>query len=205
MRYYDIETARLTDSAAAVRDKIKHNARAMYRETRRDYPTYPARHAWQYARDDAYCATVWPMLELWGLVRLDIVPDEVCMLEDLAGDCFNPDVNTDIPPARLAEEYRHFCDRVDRDGVWGIVGEWRLPIDAAVDDADAWQHADSCFGFVGDDWKGSGHDADIMRQAMRDLVDAIFGGSGTGDLFDLDELESLLIIARNARRLYLAA
>jgi hypothetical protein len=52
---------------------------------------------------------------------------------------------------------------VDRDGVWGIVGEYF--------DGERWQHADSCFGFVGDDWKNSGYDTDIMRATLDEAKD----------------------------------
>ena len=53
---------------------------------------------------------------------------------------------------------------VNREGVWGIVGEYF--------DGERWRHADSCFGFVGDDWKNSGYDTDIMRATVDASEDA---------------------------------
>ena len=53
---------------------------------------------------------------------------------------------------------------MNRQGVWGIVGEYF--------DGEVWQHADSCFGFVGDDWKNSGYDTDIMQATLDAARDA---------------------------------
>ena len=92
-----------------------------------------------------------------GDVRLRIVPDETCSLEDLEGDSFNPKANPDIPASRLQRDREDFIAKVNREGVWGIVGEY---FDGE------WQPADSCFGFVGDDWKHSGYDTDIMRATL---------------------------------------
>ena len=93
-----------------------------------------------------------------GNVRLRVVPDETCSIEDLEGDCFNPKANPEIPASRLERDHKDFITKVNRDGVWGIVGEYF--------DGEVWQHADSCFGFVGDDWKNSGYDTDIMRATL---------------------------------------
>jgi hypothetical protein len=93
-----------------------------------------------------------------GDVRLRIVADESIDLDNLFGDTFNPDVNTDIHPQRLERERQAEIDRVNRDGVWGIVGEFF--------DGEEWQHADSCFGFIGEDWKDSGYDTNIMASTL---------------------------------------
>lgn len=99
-----------------------------------------------------------------GNVRLRVVPDETCSLEDLEGDCFNPKANPDIPASQLQRDREEFIAKVNREGVWGIVGEYF--------DGEAWQHADSCFGFVGDDWRHSGYDTDIMRATLDAARDA---------------------------------
>ena len=93
-----------------------------------------------------------------GDVRLRVVPDELCSLDDLEGDCFNPKANPDIPTSRLERDRQEFIEKVNAEGVWGIIGEYF--------DGEAWQHADSCFEFVGDDWKHSGYDTDIMRETL---------------------------------------
>lgn len=50
--------------------------------------------------------------------------------------------------------------RIERHGVWGIIGEYRCPC------CDEWRPADSCWGFVGDDLEDNGHDTDIMQAAI---------------------------------------
>jgi hypothetical protein len=93
-----------------------------------------------------------------GDVRLRIVPDDCADFDDLCGDTFNPVVNSDIPESRLERERKEFEDKVNRDGVWGVIGEYF--------DGEVWHQSDSCFGFVGDDWKRSGYDVDIMAQTL---------------------------------------
>jgi len=99
-----------------------------------------------------------------GNVRLRVVPDEMCSLEDLEGDCFNPKANPDIPASKLQRDREEFIAKLNQEGVWGIIGEYF--------DGEVWQHADSCFGFVGDDWKNSGYDTDIMRATLDAATDA---------------------------------
>ena len=67
---------------------------------------------------------------------------------------------------RYGQPCRHKCDeaqRIDRDGVYGVVAEYRDP-DLG------WTEADSCWGFVGDDWQEHCADVDFMDSAMRALV-----------------------------------
>lgn len=99
-----------------------------------------------------------------GNVRLRVIPDETCCLEDLEGDSFNPNANPEIPESRLKRDREEFIARVNREGVWGIIGEYF--------DGEQWQDADSCFGFVGEDWKHSGYDTDIMRATLDQAKDA---------------------------------
>jgi hypothetical protein len=93
-----------------------------------------------------------------GNVRLRIVADECVDLDNLFGDTYSHKANPDIPESRLERERKQEIDRVNRDGVWGVVGEFF--------DGEAWQHADSCWGFVGEDWKDSGYDTDIMHSTL---------------------------------------
>ncbi len=93
-----------------------------------------------------------------GPVRLRLVADGYCDLDDLLGDSFTPKHCPEIPPRVLARERQAEVDRIANDGVWGVIGEyWHQG---------AWQHADSCFGFIGNDWEGSGHDHDIMAETL---------------------------------------
>lgn len=87
-------------------------------------------------------------------VRLDLEPDECPDVESLTGEnC----------PER---ERERILDRADRDGVWGMVGRFRHPVTGE------WEHADSVWGFVGDDWQDSGYDHDVRRSTLDAYRDA---------------------------------
>jgi hypothetical protein len=119
-----------------------------------------AAYQWQSAKREADIRVQWADAEDKGLVRLRVEPDEHCDLGDLFGDTFDPRVNTGIKPERLEREKQAEIDRINRDGVWGIIGEYRCPT------CGKWTQADSCWGFVGDDWRESGYDLDIMATAL---------------------------------------
>jgi len=121
-----------------------------------------ARWAYQHAVTQAR----WDAMESEGLVRLDIRPDEDCGFDDLAGDMFNRKANPDIPESRMAKEEKEYRERIDREGVYGIVGEYF--------DGEEWVDADSVWGFVGDDWRDSGYDSDIKRATMDALESLTF-------------------------------
>ena len=93
-------------------------------------------------------------------VRLSIVPDDSGMsFEDLTGDTFNAEAHPDIPQERMDRERKEEMDRINREGVYGVVGEYW--------NGEEWEHVDSCWGFVGDDWKESGYDVDIMSATIK--------------------------------------
>lgn len=97
-------------------------------------------------------------LDCPGPIRLLIVADENCGLDDLLGDCFNPEVNSDIKAEILESEKQAYILRIERDGVCGVIGEYW--------NGGEWAHVDSCFGFVGDDWRESGYGDDIMGATL---------------------------------------
>jgi len=89
-------------------------------------------------------------------VQLAIVPDCDIDLSYLdQEDCFSTSAKQET------------IDRCNRDGAWGIVGQYRLT------DESEWITVDSCWGFVGDDWENSGYDIDIMQATLDALRDAI--------------------------------
>ena len=65
-------------------------------------------------------------------------------MEDLKGDSYNPQVNSDIDPAVLKAEELAFEELVNREGVYGYTLEYW---DATPNVG--WKHVDSCWGFVG--------------------------------------------------------
>ena len=93
-----------------------------------------------------------------GDVRLRIVADSDIDLDNLFGDTYNPDVNTDIPASRLEREREKEIERVNRDGVWGVQAQYF--------DGHRWETAESCYGFIGDDWKGASWEIEAMEYAM---------------------------------------
>lgn len=151
-------------------------------KTKKDYytefrKTLPARQAWRYAKrameDTATVARFFalggeirvcfrdPRLELAkidGPVAVLVLPDDGCNLGDLEGDMFNPKASPEIPRKRLEAEQKAFRERVDSDGVWGVQAWFKT---AAGD----WEEGESCWGFVGDDWKEG--QADFMGDAIR--------------------------------------
>lgn len=85
--------------------------------------------------------------------------DSHFMIDNIKGELFDPKVHTDIDPDLLKRHERELEERIENEGVWGIVLEkW----DPAV--GIGWEHIDSCWGFVGGDWKDSGHDKEMLDQ-----------------------------------------
>ena len=76
-----------------------------------------------------------------GLVRLRVLPDDCCEPDDFDGT-----------PAQHTEA----LERASRDGCWGIVADYRCPA------CGNWASSDSVWGFIGDDWRDSGYDTDVM-------------------------------------------
>lgn len=93
-----------------------------------------------------------------GNVRLRTIADSDWSEEDLFGDVYNPEVNDNIKPHIIERELQAERRRVDSEGVWGLVGEYF--------DGETWRDVDSCWGFIGDDWRGSDVDEDIMRSTL---------------------------------------
>jgi len=98
-------------------------------------------------------------------VRIVAMPDHCCDMDDLKGDCFNPDVNDNINANRLAREERGFEERVAREGVWGFRAEFWNGLE--------WIETDSIWGFVGDDFIGSNYDDDLIESALDGLQECL--------------------------------
>lgn len=76
--------------------------------------------------------------------RITEKPDDIIDLDHLKGDCFNPEHNPDIDPAKLKRDERDFERLVGREGVYGYTLErWNPEV------GQGWEHVDSCWGFVG--------------------------------------------------------
>ena len=99
------------------------------------------------ALDYALIEDKWEDLGNEGLVRLQIEPDE------------SPDMSwvADLPKHDGDAIWR----MVERDGTWGIIGEYKCPC------CGEWTQADSCWGFIGEDWLHSGYDMDIKAETIK--------------------------------------
>lgn len=110
--------------------------------------------AWDRAKTQA----AFDQLEAAGLARIQQVPDDCQTEDDLFGDVFNPDANPEVKRHVMEREKQHEIDRANNDGVWGYIAE--------VWTGREWQHVDSIFGFIGDDFHGSDYDTDLMQTCV---------------------------------------
>ena len=100
-------------------------------------------------KDARRCAKIrerFEELETQGLVRFRVEPDQ---------DWSSP-LDMDGTPEDLAAVEA----RMDQEGVWGIV------VEAKCSCCGSWEHVSSVWGFVGDDWRDSYYDTDLMLEAM---------------------------------------
>lgn len=97
-------------------------------------------------------------------VRIVERGDDLCF-DDIAGDCYNPEVNKDINPNILKREEKEERERISSEGVWFYESQY-------WDGAD-WEHADSIGGFVGGDFKRSGYMEGLQRAALDALADCL--------------------------------
>lgn len=93
-------------------------------------------------------------------VKLEVHADDICNMDDLKGDIFNPDRVDHLTPERLKREEKEFEQQVYNEGVWGIVTKVRCKC------CGEWHTADSVWGFVGDQWMDSGYDIDVKAEAL---------------------------------------
>ena len=89
------------------------------------------------------------VLEGAGLARLRVESDDM-------------DPKDLMPEGYSAKEQKEYLERAERLGICGIIVECRNPLAGE----DAWEHVDSCWGFIGDDWQDSGYDTDFYENAI---------------------------------------
>jgi hypothetical protein len=122
------------------------NQRATRHYKRLREKNWPAREACRAAKAKA----AFEDMEHAGFARLRVEPDDSADLSYLGQKGFE-----DI----LESEH----ERANKLGMWGIIVECRNPL--AGEDG-PWEHVDSCWGFIGDDWKDSGYDTDFYENAI---------------------------------------
>lgn len=153
-------------------------AKIEFQKLKKAYWEHPERYSafsnglavrhWEYAKrtaeivndwvslDGTICTDEYDLRHCANTVRVRFDPDEYVSCEDLCGDCFNPDENPHLSKEALERKKREFLDTVNRDGVWGAIGEfWN---------GEEWIDADSIWGLVGLD--EDDYILDIMASAI---------------------------------------
>jgi len=130
----------------------------------------------QHALYNAVTLTQFENLESLGLVRFRWVPDQHSQLEDLEGDCFDPEYNPSVRSCDLERRRREFHEVIERDGVWCLVGEYRpvpldLPYYVDPDNEPGWTTGDCIGGLVGQD--AHMYTSDIAAGTIAQLVEAL--------------------------------
>lgn len=108
---------------------------------------WEAKHAFSCAKINV----AWNKLEDKGLVRFRTEPEDDMSLDDVIGEGANDKTRKLI------------AARVERDGVWGIIGEFK-------NESGYWEQGSSVWGFIGDDWKDSWSDTDVKAETMEALL-----------------------------------
>lgn len=134
-----------------------------YKESRNRRGIPNAKSALQNAAYNLWARELEKRFLYCDFVRIEGFPDYDCDLDFLLGDTYCPKANPDIKPEILEREREAYIDRINRDGVWGYVSQWY--------DGEEWHDVGSIWGFVGDDFTGSGYDHDLMEAAL-DALDA---------------------------------
>lgn len=120
-----------------------------------------------------------------GLLRIRIAPDEDCSWDNLVGDCFDIEVNaSSIPNSErtIKAQEKRFQERIEQDGVWGIIAEYRARpcaehFDRVISCQDSdfagrctgWNHGGSCWGFDYESACDPQVQLDIALEAMDQL------------------------------------
>lgn len=83
-------------------------------------------------------------------------------LDFILGDTFNPKVNPEIPPEKLKAEEEAYIKKIHDEGIWGYqIQRWYPEVDKG------WIEIDSIWGFVGNDFEGSGYDTEFKDWVLR--------------------------------------
>lgn len=76
--------------------------------------------------------------------RIIELADEFAEMENLKGDTYNVEVNSDISPEVIRKQEVEFEQLVNSEGVYGYeLQVWNPEV------GQGWEHVDSCWGFVG--------------------------------------------------------
>src|SRR5271170_7927826 len=98
----------------------------------------------------------------------DILSDDFVKLEPVSDneqyDDSYIDTWTDRTARQREKDRKELWERIRSEGTWGLVSYWRPNPRAS------WNQVDAIGGFVGDDWKDSGYDIDLMSAALHEVA-----------------------------------
>jgi len=117
-------------------------------------------------------------LELWGWAVIGRKPDDLGF-DDLFGDCFAPDHASTVPGGMrtINREEKDAKFRLEEEGQWFYLAHVCHPDTRTAGTNTVftlWVDTDSCGGFVGDDFYGSGYDTDFYVGCI-DAIAAMYG------------------------------
>jgi hypothetical protein len=169
------------------------------------YPGIVSGGGFKWANRESEAVTLYEYLEKLGLVDIEKESEEFLSIDDLLGDIFDPVLNSDIKPEILEREKRAELDRIDRNGVWGHIAHGRRLIIGTGGELlpGEWIETEACWGFVGDDFWGSGYDIDFMDSTVDLVTESV--APNNADLFPLSRVETVALIVDRIASQKLAA
>jgi hypothetical protein len=153
---------------AQMRGMIKDGLTGEYSYTKGRLPGI-----WRRLPVDVSINAVFGRLEEKQYVRMQQYLDDAMSFGALTGDCYDPDVNINININInvLKKQENQERERINVEGVWVHEALWRLD-KARLRDSD-FESADSCGGFIGDDFEESGYSEDLKNAAITELARAV--------------------------------
>lgn len=116
--------------------------------------------------EDARIRIAFQDAERAGLVRLKFVPDTQPFDDSYI------DTWTDETEGKRERARKELWEQIEHDGVWGLIGEYRLsPAETISDGDDGWESTDGVWGFIGTETNG--YEPDIREQTLSALRDAL--------------------------------
>ena len=137
----------------------------------RQHPQSRASYCLRSAKHYALVDSLWDDAVENGLVRARIEPDNDLCYDDLAGDCYDVELNKDSVSGgerTIKAQEKQFKSLIERDGVWGFITETREFCDKCGNGD--WEHADSCWGFVGEIDEAYMYDGKYAALKQADLI-----------------------------------
>jgi hypothetical protein len=127
---------------------------------RRRAAGWTAKQAW----DAAHTAVAFEAEAEAGRVRFRVLRDEDPDPDPFAGA-------RGLRPSEERREHERIVRMAGDWGVWGIVSEVKCPC------CGRWVTVDSVWGFLGNDWRDSAYDTDVMQAALDKLGEVDHGSN----------------------------